>query len=330
MKIFFKLVLMAIFTLSLAACDIFDSDSDLNSSDTISGTAATGAPIDGYVYVVDKNGSPSDAVATASDGSFIVEVNGMVGPFMIKVEPNNGTTLYSYAEAAGVIANITPLTNLALFTAANRKNLATIYDAWDGTGITATEIKVAKAIVNANLVSNLTVAGIDSTTYDIFATAFNADSTGIDAVLDSLNITVDFSGGTVSIANVSDQTSIAFNFAINTNNTDTSDNSTSDSDDPTVDVTIPSGNYSLTVTGSISSSLFSTTIPEVTFNDLPAPNAADVEEIANSQYTGISGTITTTSIIDTESHKQFNLKFTGTDPTVGEVIYDLTYDYVLQ
>ena len=78
---------------------------------TVSGTAATGAPLVGSVTVTCKTGSGS---ATSNlDGSFTVLVTNGVGPCLLSLTAN-GTTLFSVTSgnAATQVANITPMTNL--------------------------------------------------------------------------------------------------------------------------------------------------------------------------------------------------------------------------
>lgn len=94
-------------------------------------------------------------------------------------------------------------------------------------------------------------------------------------------------------------------------------------------VTIPSGNYNLTVSGSYTTSIISLNIPAVTIKDLPAPSTGSVETAVKQSY-GSAGTVTVTSVIDTDAQKKFTVAFSGTLEGLGSVNYDLTYDYIKQ
>ncbi len=190
-----SLLVAAVFAISLIACS-----SSSRAPTTLSGTAATGAGIIGTVFVTDANGTER-SVDTAADGSgrYTIDVSGMTPPFIIKIVPAGGTgaTLYSYADSANMTINITPLTDLALFIANGNTDLTTAYTTWDGTQFSAASVRSSQATVNANLQAQITAAGLDATVYDFFSTAFDADNTGIDAVLDA--ITVDTSSGAVML-----------------------------------------------------------------------------------------------------------------------------------
>ncbi|RLL53054.1 hypothetical protein D8Y20_06040 [Mariprofundus sp. EBB-1] len=157
---------------------------------TLTGTTATGAPIAGFVYVRDAKGTEIN-IATGVNGSFALNATGMTPPFMIKVVPANGApALYSYASSVTQTVNLTPLTNMAMFLAGGSVDLATLYAAWNGTGITAATILNAQKAVNANFTTQITAAGLDPTTYDFFTTAFSANGTGIDGMMDTMQVTV--------------------------------------------------------------------------------------------------------------------------------------------
>ena len=81
--------MLAGIALFLVACNGDGSSSaTTTTSTTLSGTAAVGAPIDGYVYVVDVNGTEVNAATNATTGAWTVSVNGMTAPFLIRVVQN--------------------------------------------------------------------------------------------------------------------------------------------------------------------------------------------------------------------------------------------------
>ncbi len=173
---------------------------------TLTGTAATGAPINGTVFVKDAKGVQK-SIATGTNGSFTLDVAGMTPTYLLKVVPSNGAaTLYSYATQNGQTVNLTPTTNLAMLLASNNADLGAVYSNWNGSAISETAVKAAEGTVRANLAAEFTAAGLNIASIDLFTTAFTADSTGIDGVMDNLTIAVDFVAGTYTFADTNGTT----------------------------------------------------------------------------------------------------------------------------
>ncbi len=200
--LFFILSLM----LGLSACGGSGSGSDDTGSagtTTISGTAATGAALASKtVTVVDANGAVVTTMTDAT-GKFSVTVTTSAKPFMLKVE-TNGDPLFSFAETGGGVVNITPMTNLALHEAnkngSNYTDLNALFTAFQANHgqITADELRDAKAKVNATL--GVLFSGIGVTnSFDVFTTAFDADNSGIDAILDGVTIIITAGGAATNI-----------------------------------------------------------------------------------------------------------------------------------
>jgi len=156
---------------------------------TLTGTAATGAPIDGTVYVKDAKGIEK-SIATTANGSFTLDVPGMTPPYLLKVTPSTGPELYSFASQNGQTVNLTPTTNLAMFLAYGKNDLNTLYLGWNGTAVTASDVDAAEGTVRANLVTEMEAKGLDVANFDLFTTPFKADGLGIDGVMDGLKIAV--------------------------------------------------------------------------------------------------------------------------------------------
>ena len=80
---------------------------------TLTGLAATGAPLAGAAVTAKCSGGADIAGTTAADGSFLLTLGaGQLAPCIVKVSSvAPALTLYSYAAAAGRV-NITPLTDL--------------------------------------------------------------------------------------------------------------------------------------------------------------------------------------------------------------------------
>lgn len=191
-----KVLGAALLSFFLISC----SDTDGPPED-IFGVAASGAPIAGMVYVVDAAGVELSKVINV-DGSYRLDVRKMTAPFMLKAVADNGTDpdLYSFSEQANVTANLTPLTNLALFIANGNADPSVLYDSWESSfgNITAAGFKEAQAIVNANLDIPLTAFALDPFTYDFVGTRFTANGTSIDGLLDAM--TLDVSGGVIDLS----------------------------------------------------------------------------------------------------------------------------------
>lgn len=160
---------------------------------SVSGTAATGAPIDGMVMAIGALGRVA-STQTAADGKFTINTTGLTPPILIKVVPGAGQPIhYSYSATAGATTvNVTPLTSTALYLALGKKPLGALFDSWGTRNgeLTAGAINQAQRVLNKNLQPEFQARGLDYRTYDFFSSPFDADRTGFDAVLDGLNVQV--------------------------------------------------------------------------------------------------------------------------------------------
>ncbi|MBM95954.1 MAG: hypothetical protein CMI09_08945 [Oceanospirillaceae bacterium] len=202
------LAMMAASSLALTACGS-DSDSSSGPSDTdqpdtqvLTGTAATGLAMDGTVYVYDAEGRSTNVVIE-DDGTFSVNVDGMTAPFMLEARPDDASLAiqYSFAEAADINVNVTPLTTLALFLANDKQSLAVLLAAWDDQAESFDETALAEAeeTILANFADQFEEQSIDAETYDLFNAVFSANQTGFDAVLDDVKIVFDMDGGSFDV-----------------------------------------------------------------------------------------------------------------------------------
>lgn len=189
------------------------------STTSITGTVATGAAMTGTVDLVDANGATRQATI-ASDGSFSLDTTGLAAPFILRA--SGSTILFSLADEASGVFNITPLTTLAV---------ELIRQEWDGTppadldqlftnwnanadpvdlaGLQAAMLQ-AQAVINANLASQFQANGLTATTYDFLRTAFTPNSTGIDAVLDAIQLAISGAGIQIGV----DGSPFSFNVSI--------------------------------------------------------------------------------------------------------------------
>ncbi|MDT8452331.1 MAG: hypothetical protein RQ936_06250 [Gammaproteobacteria bacterium] len=312
-----KVVGAALLSFFLISC----TDTDGPPED-IFGVAASGAPITGMVYVVDSAGIELSKTINF-DGSYKLDVRKMTAPFMLKVVADDGTVpdLYSFAEQANVTANLTPMTNLALFIANGNADPAVLYDSWPSSfvNITAAGFKEAQAIVNANLNTPLTAFALDPFTYDFVGTRFTANGTGIDGLLDA--ITLDISGGVIDLS-IAGLDPLVFDTAIVTTDYDIG-----------ADSVAVTGNYVLrqivTIDGLTSRNITLT----INFPAALLPtvdNAQIVEEMFVSFY-GTKGTITFNALTDVTSEAaetvavvDATIKVDGVDKS-----YSATYTFTL-
>lgn len=162
------------------------------------GTVAVGAPLSGAtVTYMDANGTSLTAT-TSEDGTYsIQDLSTLTTPIMIRaVGSVNGkeTSLYSVITTkptAGfaTVANVTPLTNSIVSQVAAGESEYIFNNPSNISALTASEINSASTKLLTVLeapMSGLGVSGLDP-----FKTAFTANSTGVDKLLDLVRIDPD-------------------------------------------------------------------------------------------------------------------------------------------
>jgi hypothetical protein len=187
-------------------------------SKMVTGVAATGSPISGTVYLKDSS-SPAKEISNPinSDGSYSFDVTGLTAPFMLKAVGTANAqnyTLYSLAGAPG-IANINPLSHLAVVRANNGADPASLYA--NLTPAQAQDIKTSLAIIipqiQAMLQQVLSQYGVASTNF--VSDKYTANHTGLDLLFDLIAIDVNNdnvtmtnkgSGATILTTNISGNT----------------------------------------------------------------------------------------------------------------------------
>lgn len=301
---------------SLVSC----SDTDGPPEDLI-GTAVSGEPALGTVYVVDANGIELSEEVGLS-GIFKVDVRKKTAPFMLRFVTKDGLVAeqFAYSEESDALVNITPLTSLAIFIANGNADPADLYNNWSSTfvNITAEIVTNAQAIVNANLLTQFTAFSSDPFTYDFVGTAFAANGTSIDGLLDAT--TVDISAGFVDIS-VLEVGAIAFNTGINVSAYDIGGAVTTTTGAYTVTINISVADVTSTVT-TLSVNLPASYLPT-------AGNTLMVEDMFKSFY-GILGAITINSATVTGGTAETIVELDATITTTDDVLnYIATYTYTL-
>jgi hypothetical protein len=162
----------------------------------LDGVVAVGAPLPGATVVLkDANGKTTTTTADANGKYRFSDVAGYVAPLMIQASGTAGGKAYvlhsvlNVAPASGVagVLNVTPATQ-AVVAQATGVDPATVFaDSAKIKVISPTQLNVAKAKLIAALASVWTALGVDSTKVDLFTTAFTANNSGLDKLLDTIS-----------------------------------------------------------------------------------------------------------------------------------------------
>ena len=166
-----------------------------SSPTTVSGVAAVGSPLTGTAFLKDSSNPPRElSISLAEGGSFSFDTRGLTPPFLLKAVGTAGstpaTTLYSCTPAAG-IANINPLSHLAVAEAYGTTELAALYATPDAAAmrLVATGLHDAVGTVLTVLRPTLVKLGIPENNF-IFD-QFVANHQGFDLLLDMISVTID-------------------------------------------------------------------------------------------------------------------------------------------
>lgn len=202
----FLLVIFASLSLSLAGCGGGGGGSTSTPA-SLTGTAATGAPLASATVTVKDSAGTSKAGSTGIDGRYSIDVTGLTPPLLVKVDGTVAgapVTLYSIGTSTGVV-NIHPLTDM-IIRAWYETQGTTVGTAFGNVAAnpppSAAQLNVIKQVVE-NLVDDwLVLAGVDPGNFDLITSPFNADQKGFDGFLDDINI----SNGVISV-NIDDDVS---------------------------------------------------------------------------------------------------------------------------
>lgn len=180
----------------LAACGGGGGSSSVSSPLTITGTVATGAPLVGAaVKVYDSTGTliVSDGTVNSS-GSYQVTIpSGKQGPFIFMADDGDQQHFSVYNDTSQTNVNITPLSTLlaaSLSSSGNPANLVSEIVART-TEVNSTNYAAKLGELKTVIGPVLTAAGVSSSTaasFDPVKTSFSANGTGLDKVLDVLEV----------------------------------------------------------------------------------------------------------------------------------------------
>lgn len=178
---------------ALSACGGGSDAAPSGTTSTVSGTAAVGAPIVGGTVTAKCAAGTSSTATTGTDGRFDLALTNATQPCLLEVSGGtvNGRTntdrFHSASLAAGTV-NVTNLTELMVAHALQATASATTTTQYAGAlptaRLTGTTLSASKAYV-LTLLPQLGAA-TPASGVDIVTSAFAADGTGLDAVLDDL------------------------------------------------------------------------------------------------------------------------------------------------
>jgi hypothetical protein len=207
------IVIGAIAAACLAACG---GDPDTPPvAQSISGTAAAGAPVVGTVTVKDSTGA-SRTSTIAADGSYKVDVTGMTGPFVFLADGKVGGRSIQMVSAATLAdidktVNITPFTDLIVANMAGQ--VATTYFASPNFAkLSAAELDAARQTLTTRLLPILNALGV-AAGFDLLRSSFAADHSGFDAVMDVVRVNTDPATLTATITDLVNNQQIQDNLA---------------------------------------------------------------------------------------------------------------------
>jgi len=191
-------ILMGILGLLLSGCGSGGDDNNPGGGGNDSfmiGTAATGKPIAfGAVTLKDSTGATVGTL-TDANGDYSIDVAGKTPPYMLRVVPDvpGGIPLYSIAyntPGTTPVTNITPLTSLIVYEALGRSDLGPVFDSGDYSKLTVSAVDGAHDMVRANFSPQLIDQGLNPADVSLLHTPFLANSSGIDGVLDDVNVSL--------------------------------------------------------------------------------------------------------------------------------------------
>jgi len=170
---------------------------------TVSGTAAAGAPMSGFVGARDAG----DNTATANinpDGSFELDLSELTTPVLLYASGIAGGNAYqmlsvAFADDLNGTTNITPLTDLIVGNAVGRSPQE-FFNNPDFDLIQQATIETQEEALKTRLKPLLDALGVDED-FDLRNSPFTANRSGFDAALDVIEVQIDPDTNTATITN---------------------------------------------------------------------------------------------------------------------------------
>lgn len=175
------------------------------------GTAASGAAMAGAsIKVIDADTATVDpaAVTSAADGSYRIDISALKAPLVVQaVATIDGSSVETLSVVPSLVAgtdntaNVTPLTHaVAALIAPAGDPKALLTPALLAANGTSAKVASASALVVNTLATDSQIAAALGANFNPLSTAFSANGSGIDSVLDKLSVTVSPAG--VAITNL--------------------------------------------------------------------------------------------------------------------------------
>lgn len=198
----FPLILLV--SLLLSACGSGGSGSSSSGAavqtTAVAGIAAAGMPLAGNVHLSDSSFKIYSSNSMINqDGSFSIDTTGMNAPFILMAVDAAGNPLYySFARAPG-IANINPLTNLALAVAAGNTSLATLYASHTVSEMNAVSGAIGGAVAHIMHSLQPLLALYQAESANPLSGLYQVNNQGLDGLFDDVSFTVSDGTGNVNI-----------------------------------------------------------------------------------------------------------------------------------
>ncbi|MGE5622014.1 MAG: hypothetical protein ACM3WS_02515, partial [Bacillota bacterium] len=181
----------------LVACGGGGGTATAPAGGTLSGTVAVGAPMVNATVTVKDAAGVTKTASAAADGSYGgISMDGMTAPFRVQacgLVDGNYSCFYSVVRQAGT-ANVTPLTNATVALALG-SDPGALFDATaPAAAPSAAALDSQKQKIKSALGDLPAKAGLGD--FDFATTAFAADRTGMDKMLDAVKISTGMDGST--------------------------------------------------------------------------------------------------------------------------------------
>jgi len=168
-------------------------------SNSICGVVAAGAPVAGIVYGYDAKGTRTPVATISATGSYTLDTTGLTAPYMITaigVSNLKPTVVHSIATSAdlGNTVNVTPLTDVILSLAAGQPA--------QDIGFASMPAVASNVLASASAVNNIIAplaSAVGVTVTSPLTDTFSANGTGMDKVLDSIDVIPATQGGTIDV-----------------------------------------------------------------------------------------------------------------------------------
>jgi hypothetical protein len=200
LKVLKNLLLAGALATALVGCGSSGTDATAPSSQpaTLTGTAATGAAFVGAVItVIDSRGvTVGTSAPVGSDGVYSVTLSaGALAPFVVvasrTASDGNVESYVSVAESANVTrVNVTPVTHLIASRLSKSGDPLKLANELAAGNVQITAAAVSATIAEIKTILAPILAATGTTDANPLTSAFATDGTGVDRLLDSLNINI--------------------------------------------------------------------------------------------------------------------------------------------